>query len=48
MNSIIEDIKTSPLKELSTTRSKPHRRMSHSHEMRLMNRFQEIIDKVGI
>ena len=44
----IEDIKTSPLKELSTTKSKPHRRMSHSHEMRLMNRFQEIIDKVGI
>jgi phosphoribosylglycinamide formyltransferase 1 len=44
----IEDVKTSKLKELSTTKSEPRRRMSHSNEMRLMTRFQEMIDKVRI
>ena len=44
----IEDVKTTSFEELSTTKSQPHRRMSHSHEMRLMKRFQDIIDKVEI
>ena len=44
----IEDVKTSKLKELSTTESTPHRRMSHMNEVRLMKRFQQIIDKVEI
>ena len=44
----IEDIKTSSLEELSTTKSTPHRRMTHRHEVRLMDRFQKIIDKVEV
>ena len=41
----IEDVKTSKLIELSTTKSEPKRRMSHSNEKRLMIRFQGMIDK---
>ena len=44
----IEDVKTATLEELSTTKSEPMRRMTHRHEMRLMKRFQNIIDKVEI
>ena len=44
----IEDVKTATLDELSTTKSEPMRRMTHRHEMRLMKRFQDIIDKVEI
>ena len=44
----VEDVKTASLEELSTTKSTPHRRMSHSNEMRLMARFQGMIDKVEI
>ena len=42
----INDIKTSDLKELSTTRSKPMRRMPHSMEVRLLERFKNMIDRV--
>ena len=44
----VEDVKTASLEELSTTKSTPHRRMSHSNEMRLMARFRGMIDKVEI
>ena len=44
----IEDIKTASLEELSTTDSTPMRRMPHSYEMRLMDRFREMIDRVEI
>jgi phosphoribosylglycinamide formyltransferase-1 len=42
----IEDIKTAELSELSTAESEPHRRMPHSKEMRLMKRFQDLIDNL--
>ena len=44
----IEDVKTATLEELSTTKSEPMRRMSHSLEMRLPKRFQQMIDKIEI
>ena len=44
----VEDVKTASLEELSTTKSTPNRRMSHSNEMRLMARFQGMINKVEI
>ena len=44
----IEDVKSATLEELSTTESKPMRRMSHRHEVRLMKRFQNIIDRVEV
>tara|TARA_Y100000592_G_scaffold76476_1_gene119725 strand:+ start:7293 stop:7961 length:669 start_codon:yes stop_codon:yes gene_type:complete len=44
----IEDVKTATLEELSTTKSKPMRRMTHRHEVRLMKRFKNMIDKVEI
>ena len=44
----IEDVKSATLEELSTTKSKPMRRMSHRHEVRLMKRFQNIIDRVEV
>ena len=44
----IEDVKTATLEELSTTKSEPMRRMTHSLEMRLPKRFQQMIDKIEI
>ena len=44
----IKDVKSATLEELSTTKSKPMRRMSHRHEVRLMKRFQNIIDRVEV
>ena len=43
----IEDVTTSPLHELSTTKSSPHRRMSHQDEVKMIKRFGQMIDKVG-
>lgn len=42
----IEDIKTADLDELPTDQSEPHRRMPHSKELRLMKRFQALIDNL--
>ena len=44
----IEDVKTATLEELSTTDSIPMRRMPHSHEIRLMARFQGMIDRIEV
>lgn len=44
----IKDVEKASLDELSTTESTPHRRMSHHHEVRLLRRFQKIIDKIEI
>ena len=44
----IEDIKTSSLKKLSVKESTPHRRMLHHYEVRLMKRFQQMIDRIEV
>jgi phosphoribosylglycinamide formyltransferase-1 len=44
----LQDISTASLEELSTQESSVMRRMPHSNEMRLMKRFQKIIDNVEV
>jgi len=44
----IEDLKTSKLEPIDETRSLPKRRMKHSMEVRLLSRFQQLIDKCEI
>ena len=40
----IEDIKTSKLEPLSESYSEPHKRMPHKYEMKLISRFNKMID----
>ena len=42
----IQDIKTSKLEELSTIESEPMRRMPHSKEMELLQKFQDVINEI--
>ena len=44
----IKDVKTASLDELSTTESTPHRRMPHRIEVNLLDKFQQIINKIEI
>lgn len=45
----LEDVKTADLtRELTTSKSEAHRRMSHKHETRLMKRFRKMIDRIQI
>ena len=41
-------LKTASLDELSTTESTPHRRMPHRIEVNLLDKFQQIINKIEI
>ena len=40
----IEDVKTATLEPLSSSYCEPQRRMPHRHEMKLINRFNKMID----
>jgi phosphoribosylglycinamide formyltransferase-1 len=43
----IEDIKTATLEPLSNKESEPKRRMPHKYEIKLINRFNKMIDKIN-
>tara|TARA_Y100001970_G_C14156683_1_gene815993 strand:- start:596 stop:1261 length:666 start_codon:yes stop_codon:yes gene_type:complete len=44
----IQDVENASLEVLSANESVPHRRMPHSHEVRLMSRFKRMIDNIEL